>query len=128
MSEIKDDLKYSSEHEWVKVEGENVSVGITDHAQDSLGEIVFVELPQVGDTLEKSSIFGAVESTKSVSDLYSPIAGTVLEVNSLIENEPDLINSSPYEEGWMIKIAPSNSSDLDKLLSSEEYKNLINGE
>ena len=128
MSEIKDDLKYSSEHEWVKVEGENVSVGITDHAQDSLGEIVFVELPQVGDTLEKSSIFGAVESTKSVSDLYSPIAGTVLEVNSSIENEPDLINSSPYDKGWMIKITPSSSSDLDKLLSSEEYKNLINGE
>tara|TARA_Y100001970_G_scaffold224528_1_gene276780 strand:- start:31183 stop:31569 length:387 start_codon:yes stop_codon:yes gene_type:complete len=128
MSEIKDDLKYSSEHEWVKVEGEHVSVGITDHAQDSLGEIVFVELPQVGDTLEKSSIFGAVESTKSVSDLYSPIAGTVLEVNSSIENEPDLINSSPYDKGWMIKITPSSSSDLDKLLSSEEYKNLINGE
>tara|TARA_B100000700_G_C15045742_1_gene857859 strand:- start:2480 stop:2866 length:387 start_codon:yes stop_codon:yes gene_type:complete len=128
MSEIKDDLKYSSEHEWVKVEGEHVSVGITDHAQDSLGEIVFVELPKVGDTLEKSSIFGAVESTKSVSDLYSPIAGTVLEVNSSIENEPDLINSSPYDKGWMIKITPSSSSDLDKLLSSEEYKNLINGE
>lgn len=128
MSEVKDDLKYSTEHEWVRLDGEDVLVGITDHAQDSLGEIVFVELPKVGDTLEKSSIFGAVESTKSVSDLYSPIAGTVAEVNSTIESEPDLINSSPYEEGWMIKITPSNSSDVDNLLNSEEYKNLINGD
>ena len=127
MSEVRVDLKYSAEHEWVKNEGEQLSVGITDHAQDSLGEIVFVELPKVGDVLDKSSIFGAVESTKSVSDLYSPVAGTVAEINSSVESEPDLINSSPYEKGWMIKIIPTNQNDIDDLLTSEEYETLING-
>ena len=110
MSEIRKDLKYTKEHEWVKDEDGQVSIGITDHAQDALGEIVFVELPKVGDVLERSSIFGAVESTKSVSDLYSPLAGTVSEVNVLVENEPDLVNQSPYGEGWMIKINLSNMS------------------
>ena len=128
MSEIRKDLKYTKEHEWVKDEDGQVSVGITDHAQDALGEIVFVELPKVGDVLERSSIFGAVESTKSVSDLYSPLAGTVSEVNVLVENEPDLVNQSPYGEGWMIKINLSNNRDLDTLLGPEEYKKLVDGE
>jgi glycine cleavage system H protein len=128
MSEIRKDLKYTKEHEWVKVEDGQVSIGITDHAQDALGEIVFVELPKVGDVLERSSIFGAVESTKSVSDLYSPLAGTVSEVNVLVENEPDLVNQSPYGEGWMIKINLSNNRDLDTLLGPEEYKKLVDGE
>tara|TARA_B110000014_G_C19942011_1_gene487392 strand:- start:127 stop:510 length:384 start_codon:yes stop_codon:yes gene_type:complete len=127
MSEIIKDLKYSNDHEWIRLDGDHASIGITDHAQDSLGEIVFVELPKVGDVLEKSSIFGAVESTKSVSDLYTPVAGTVTEVNASVENEPELINSSPYSEGWMIKISPSNVADIETLLSSEEYKNLIDG-
>ena len=127
MSEIIKDLKYSNDHEWIRLDGDHASIGITDHAQDSLGEIVFVELPKVGDVLEKSSIFGAVESTKSVSDLYTPVAGTVTEVNASVENEPELINSSPYSEGWMIKISPSNIADIETLLSSEEYKNLIDG-
>ena len=127
MTEIKNDLKYSSEHEWVKIEGEDVAIGITDHAQDSLGEIVFVELPKVGDVLEKSSIFGAVESTKSVPDLYSPIAGVVTEVNSSVESEPEIINSSPYDNGWMIKINPENIDDLDTLLDSKGYKDLVDG-
>ena len=127
MSEIIKDLKYSNDHEWIRLDGDHVSIGITDHAQDSLGEIVFVELPKVGDVLEKSSIFGAVESTKSVSDLYTPVAGTVTEVNASVENEPELINSSPYSEGWMIKISPTNVADIETLLSSEEYKNLIDG-
>ena len=128
MSEIRKDLKYTKEHEWVKDEDGEVSIGITDHAQDALGEIVFVELPKVGDVLERSSIFGAVESTKSVSDLYSPLAGTVSEVNVLVENEPDLVNQSPYGEGWMIKINLSNNRDLDTLLGPEEYKKLVDGE
>jgi len=128
MSEIRKDLKYTKEHEWVKDEDGQVSIGITDHAQDALGEIVFVELPKVGDVLERSSIFGAVESTKSVSDLYSPLAGTVSEVNVLVENEPDLVNQSPYGEGWMIKINLSNNKDLDTLLGPEEYKKLVDGE
>ena len=127
MSEIIKDLKYSNDHEWIRLDGDHASIGITDHAQDSLGEIVFVELPKVGDVLEKSSIFGAVESTKSVSDLYTPVAGTVTEVNASVENEPELINSSPYSEGWMIKISPSNVADIETLLTSEEYKNLIDG-
>ena len=127
MSEIIKDLKYSNDHEWIRLDGDDASIGITDHAQDSLGEIVFVELPKVGDVLEKSSIFGAVESTKSVSDLYTPVAGTVTEVNASVENEPELINSSPYSEGWMIKISPTNVADIETLLSSEEYKNLIDG-
>lgn len=127
MSEIIKDLKYSNDHEWIRLDGDHASIGITDHAQDSLGEIVFVELPKVGDVLEKSSIFGAVESTKSVSDLYTPVAGTVTEVNASVENEPELINSSPYSEGWMIKISPTNIADIEILLSSEEYKNLIDG-
>tara|TARA_B100001175_G_C19488386_1_gene631194 strand:+ start:1244 stop:1627 length:384 start_codon:yes stop_codon:yes gene_type:complete len=127
MSEIIKDLKYSNDHEWIRLDGDHASIGITDHAQDSLGEIVFVELPKVGDVLEKSSIFGAVESTKSVSDLYTPVAGTVTEVNASVENEPELINSSPYSEGWMIKISPTNVADIETLLSSEEYKNLIDG-
>ncbi|MBT6795822.1 glycine cleavage system protein GcvH [bacterium] len=128
MSEIIKDLKYSNDHEWIRLDGDHVSIGITDHAQDSLGEIVFVELPKVGDVLEKSSVFGAVESTKSVSDLYTPVAGTVTEVNASVENEPELINSSPYSEGWMIKISPTNIADIEILLSSEEYKNLIDGQ
>ena len=127
MSEIIKDLKYSNDHEWIRLDGDHASIGITDHAQDSLGEIVFVELPKVGDVLEKSSVFGAVESTKSVSDLYTPVAGTVTEVNASVENEPELINSSPYSEGWMIKISPTNVADIETLLSSEEYKNLIDG-
>ena len=127
MSEIIKDLKYSNDHEWIRLDGDHASIGITDHAQDSLGEIVFVELPKVGDVLEKSSIFGAVESTKSVSDLYTTVAGTVTEVNASVENEPELINSSPYSEGWMIKISPTNVADIETLLSSEEYKNLIDG-
>ena len=127
MSEIIKDLKYSNDHEWIRLDGDHASIGITDHAQDSLGEIVFVELPKVGDVLEKSSIFGAVESTKSVSDLYTPVAGKVTEVNASVENEPELINSSPYSEGLIIKISPTNVADIETLLSSEEYKNLIDG-
>ena len=125
MSEVKVECKYTEEHEWISLEEEILTIGITDHAQDSLGEIVFIELPKVGETLSKSSIFGAVESTKSVSDLYTPVSGVVTEVNTSVENQPELINQSPYDEGWMIKIKASNVSDLETLLSAEEYKNLI---
>ena len=125
MSEVKVECKYTEEHEWISLEEEILTIGITDHAQESLGEIVFIELPKVGETFSKSSIFGAVESTKSVSDLYTPVSGVVTEVNSSVENQPELINQSPYNEGWMIKIKASNVSDLETLLSAEEYKNLI---
>ncbi|MDG2446191.1 MAG: glycine cleavage system protein GcvH [Thermodesulfobacteriota bacteirum] len=125
MSEVKVECKYTEEHEWISLEEEILTIGITDHAQESLGEIVFIELPKVGETFSKSSIFGAVESTKSVSDLYMPVSGVVTEVNTSVENQPELINQSPYNEGWMIKIKASNVSDLETLLSAEEYKNLI---
>ena len=125
MSEVKVECKYTEEHEWISLEEEILTIGITDHAQESLGEIVFIELPKVGETFSKSSIFGAVESTKSVSDLYTPVSGVVTEVNTSVENQPELINQSPYNEGWMIKIKASNVSDLETLLSAEEYRNLI---
>ena len=126
MSEIKKDLKYIEEHEWVLKDGETMLIGITDHAQDSLGEIVYLELPTVGSSLEKSSTFGAVESTKSVSDLFTPLDCEVIEVNSEAENAPELINQSPYGDGWLIKVKASDEADFNNLLSPEDYESLIN--
>ena len=126
MSEIKKDLKYTEEHEWVLKDGETMLIGITDHAQDSLGEIVYLELPTVGSSLEKSSTFGAVESTKSVSDLFTPLDCEVIEVNSEAESAPELINQSPYGDGWLIKVKASDEADFNNLLSPEDYESLIN--
>tara|TARA_Y100000768_G_scaffold194210_1_gene145751 strand:- start:251 stop:634 length:384 start_codon:yes stop_codon:yes gene_type:complete len=126
MSEIKKDLKYTEEHEWVLKDGETMLIGITDHAQDSLGEIVYLELPTVGSSLEKSSTFGAVESTKSVSDLFTPLDCEVIEVNSEAENAPELINQSPYGDGWLIKVKASDEADFNNLLTPEDYESLIN--
>ncbi|MBT88934.1 MAG: glycine cleavage system protein H [Spirochaetales bacterium] len=125
MSEVKEELRYTEEHEWTNNQNDIVTIGITDHAQESLGEIVFIELPDVGTTLDRSSTFGVIESTKSVSDLYSPIAGEVVEVNGSVENEPDIINKNPYDEGWIIKIKAKRIEDLDSLLTAEQYKKLI---
>ena len=125
MSEIKEDLRYTEDHEWAVESGGLVTIGITDYAQECLGEIVFIELPKVGTMLDKSSTFGVIESTKSVSDLFAPIAGEVVEANTGAENEPDIINSSPYDLGWIIKIKPNKLEDLNSLLSSEDYKKLI---
>ena len=125
MSEIPDNLGYTEDHEWALESEGLVTIGITDYAQESLGEIVFVELPKVGTILDKSGTFGVIESTKSVSDLYSPIAGEVVEINNAVENEPDLINTSPYDSGWIIKIKPKRLEDLDALLSPNDYKKLI---
>ena len=125
LSEVKDECKYTEDHEWALESEGLVTIGITDYAQESLGEIVFVELPKVGTMLEKSGTFGVIESTKSVSDLYSPIAGEVVEINNAVENEPDLINTSPYDSGWIIKIKPKRLEDLDALLSPNDYKKLI---
>jgi len=127
MSEVREEFKYTEEHEWAIDDDGLIKIGITDHAQESLGEIVFIELPKIGIILDKSSIFGVVESTKSVSDLYSPLAGEVVEVNYSVETEPDIINKSPYDEGWIIKIRVKNIKDLDSLLAPEEYKKLIDG-
>ena len=125
MSEVKEELRYTEEHEWTNNQNDIVTIGITDHAQESLGEIVFIELPDVGTVLDRSSTFGVIESTKSVSDLYSPIAGEVVEVNRSVENEPDIINKNPYGEGWIIKIKAKRIEDLDSLLTAEQYKKLI---
>ncbi len=115
-------LKYSEEHEWAKLEDENVVViGVTDFAQCELGDIVFVELPEVGDTLEYKAPFGSVESVKTVSELYAPVSGKVLEVNTALNDAPERINESPYEAGWMIKVQLKDASELDTLWSAEQY-------
>ncbi len=123
--EIKDDLKYTKEHEWVKVEGDMATVGITDYAQKELGDVVFVELPQVGAKVEHMKPFGVIEAVKAVSDLFSPLTGEVAEVNSLLESQSNLINSDPYGQGWIIKIKVQDSKELEALLSSADYRKLM---
>jgi glycine cleavage system H protein len=126
--EFPDNLKYTKEHEWVRVEGGKAVVGITDHAQDELGDIVFVELPEVGSEVEQNETFGTVESVKAVSDLFSPLSGEVLEVNETLKDEPELINSSPYKDGWMLVVDISDESELNSLLSAKEYEAYIEEE
>lgn len=120
MSNVPTNLKYTKDHEWAKLEGDIVTIGITDFAQSSLGDIVFVELPNVGTTLSKEATFGVVESIKSASDLYSPVTGEVIEVNTSVCDTPDMLNNGPYD-AWMIKVKLSSTSDFDSLLSSDEY-------
>ena len=122
---IPKDLRYTQEHEWVKVEGNKVRVGITDFAQHELGDIVFVELPEVGDTVTFNEPFGSVESVKTVSELYSPVSGTVVEVNEALSDSPEFVNESPYENAWMIVIELSDEAELEALLSAEAYEELI---
>ncbi|OGP38499.1 MAG: glycine cleavage system protein H [Deltaproteobacteria bacterium GWC2_56_8] len=126
--EFPKDLKYTKEHEWVKVEGSIVTVGITDYAQDSLGDVVYVELPQEGVSVTKNEPFGVVESVKAVSDLYSPISGSVHEVNDAIIDSPEAINEDPYGDAWMIRVEIGNPSDLSDLMSSDEYQKFIEEE
>ena len=122
MKNIPGDLKFLSSHEWARIESDGtITIGISDHAQDLLGDIVFVELPEVGQTLDAESDAAIVESVKAASDVYSPISGEVKEVNSLLEDQPEIINSSPYEDGWFYKISPSDLGELDNLLSPEDY-------
>ena len=125
---IPKDLRYSEEHEWVKSEGNTVKIGITDFAQDELGDIVFVELPEVGDELSADEPFGSVESVKTVSELYAPISGKVISINEELEDSPEFVNDSPYEKAWMIEIEPNDPSEVDKLLSPEEYEKHISEE
>jgi glycine cleavage system H protein len=121
---IPKELRYSEEHEWVKVEGERVRVGITDFAQHELGDIVFVELPEVGDEVTANEPFGSVESVKTVSELYAPVSGKVVEINEELNDNPEFVNESPYEKAWMIVIELSNSSELDELLTAEQYEEM----
>ncbi|KAJ7944617.1 Glycine cleavage system H protein [Quillaja saponaria] len=120
-STVLDGLKYAPSHEWVKHEGSVATIGITDHAQGHLGEVVFADLPEPGGSVSQGSSFGAVESVKATSDVNSPISGEVVEVNTNLTKKPGLINSSPYEEGWMIKVKPSTPSELESLLGPKEY-------
>jgi glycine cleavage system H protein len=115
-------FKYSKEHEWIKVEGNIGTIGITAFAQDQLGDVVFVELPTVGRTLKQGEQFGVVESVKTVSDLYSPVTGKVVEINSELDASPELVNSGPYEAGWMLKIEIANPDELNQLLDADAYK------
>ena len=122
MKNIPGDLKFLSSHEWARIESDgSITIGISDHAQDLLGDIVFVELPEVGQTLDAESDAAIVESVKAASDVYSPISGEVKAVNSLLEDQPEIINSSPYEDGWFYKISPSDLGELESLLSPEDY-------
>ena len=122
------DLKYTKEHEWVRVEGKTVVVGITDYAQDSLGDVVYVELPQEGASVTKHEPFGVVESVKAVSDLYSPVSGSVTEVNDAIIDSPEAINEDPYGDAWMIKVEIAGAGELDDLLTADEYQKFIEEE
>ena len=122
---IPKELRYSREHEWVKIEDGKVRVGITDFAQSELGDIVFVELPEVGDEVIAGEAFGSVESVKTVSELYAPVSGTVLEVNEELEDNPEYVNDSPYDKAWMIVIEPSDLSEADDFLSAEAYEEMI---
>lgn len=119
------DMKYSEEHEWVKEEDGKVRIGITDFAQSELGDIVFVELPEPGDELEAGEPFGSVESVKTVSELYAPVTGKVVEINENLEDEPELVNESPYEKAWMVVLEPSDTSEMDKLMDADAYKEMI---
>jgi glycine cleavage system H protein len=116
------DLKYTPDHEWIKVDGDIATIGITDFAQGELGDIVYVEIETEGDTLEKGDVFGTVEAVKTVSDLFMPLKGEVIEVNSNIESTPESVNDSPYENGWMIKVKIADASELESLLSAEAYE------
>lgn len=123
---IPQNLKYTSEHEWVRLEGDIAYVGITDYAQEQLGDIVFVDIPSVGESLDAGDIFGTIEVVKTVSDLFIPVAAEVLEQNEALEENPELVNKDPYGEGWLIKIKPAAVADLDDLLDANGYKNIVN--
>lgn len=122
---IPKELRYSKEHEWVKVENGKVTLGISEFAQAELGDIVFVELPEVGDEIQTNEPFGSVESVKTVSELYAPISGKVVEVNTELENSPEFVNESPYEKAWMVVIEPTDLSEVEALLTAEQYEELI---
>ena len=122
---VPSELKYSKEHEWVKVEGNTVTIGITEYAQSELGDIVFVELPEVDDDIQEGDTFGSVESVKTVSELYAPVTGKVVEANEELEDSPEFVNESPYEKAWMVKVEVSDLDQLNELLSAEQYSEMI---
>ena len=124
---VPDDLYYTEDHEWVRVKGENVTIGVSDYAQDQLGDIVFVEMPASGDQFKKGDEFGTVESVKAVAELYMPIGGEVIQTNQALEDAPELLNQSPYAEGWIIEIKPEDSSQLEAILDKGAYLKMLEG-
>ena len=126
--EFPKDLRYTKEHEWVRMEGNVATIGITDHAQDSLGDIVYLELPSDGAVVTKDETFGVVESVKAVSDLYSPISGTVIEINDALVDSPEVINGDPYGDAWMLKVEMNSPAEIKELLTADEYKKYVEEE
>lgn len=122
---IPSNLKYTKDHEWVKVDGDVAVVGITDYAQDQLGDIVFVDIQTQGETLDKEEVFGAIEAVKTVADAFMPVSGEIIEVNAALEGAPQTVNTDPYGEGWMIKIRLTNPAELDELMDAEAYKAIL---
>tara|TARA_B110000116_G_scaffold63741_1_gene54660 strand:- start:619 stop:999 length:381 start_codon:yes stop_codon:yes gene_type:complete len=125
--EIKSELKYTKDHEWIQIEGNDALIGITDYAQSELGDIVFVEIETIGDDLEKEEIFGSVEAVKTVSDLFVPLSGKIIEINEALEDNPELVNNDPYGEGWIIKMEIKDLLEIEDLLDADSYKDLIGG-
>ena len=121
------ELKYTKDHEWVRVEGDIVTIGITDFAQSELGDIVYVDIDTIGETIEKEQVFGTVEAVKTVSDLFMPVSGEILELNSILEKQPEMVNKDPYGEGWMVKVKISNPAELGSLLSAADYQEVVGG-
>ena len=124
---LRDDIHYAESHEWAKAEGDNVKVGISDYAQDQLGDIVFVEMPEVGETFDKGAEFGTVESVKAVSELYMPVGGEIVAVNGALEDSPELINNTPYSDGWMIEVKADDPAELDSLMTKDAYLASLKG-
>ncbi|WP_434380624.1 glycine cleavage system protein GcvH [Melittangium boletus] len=128
MSSIPENLKYTQEHEWIRAEGNRLVVGITDHAQQTLGDVVYVELPKVGTTVEMGEPFGTVESVKAVSELFMPVTGKVVKVNEEVVEDPELVNTDPYSDGWLIEIEPTDSKQVGELLDAAKYGELLKAE
>jgi glycine cleavage system H protein len=124
---LPDDIRYAKNHEWAKADGDHVKVGISDYAQDQLGDIVFVEMPEVGETFDKGAEFGTVESVKAVSELYMPVGGEIVAVNGALEDSPELINNTPYSDGWMIEVKPDDPAELDSLMAKDAYLTSLKG-
>jgi glycine cleavage system H protein len=126
--QLPDDVRYTEDHEWARAEGDKAKAGISDYAQDQLGDIVYVELPQAGDSFDKGQEFGTVESVKAVAELYMPVGGTILAVNSALEKSPELVNKDPYGDGWMIEVEPSDPAEFDALMKKEVYLETLKGQ
>jgi glycine cleavage system H protein len=124
---LPDDIRYAKNHEWAKADGDNIKVGISDYAQDQLGDIVFVEMPDVGESFEKGSEFGTVESVKAVSELYMPVGSEIVAINEALEDAPELINNTPFSDGWMIEVKLDDSSELDALMDKDAYLSTLKG-